>query len=274
MFSLRHRPALLALSAMLAGALACASLNAGTTDPTTEPIEPTLALETDLPEPTEDSPTEDAPTEEPATEEPTVESPTESPTEAPQGAGEVLFEDDFETDSERWTIGDDSSSVVAVRDGVLDIEILVDQYMSWSHLYEDTFDNVRVAFDVAPSAENTGDPSWGVVCNYADTENFYYMSFGSNGYYAIARYLNDEYLVLSDEDGNYVESQLIEKNKSSYQVEATCANGTFELRVDGKRIASVEDNALTGGTVGLLVETFDGDYAQALFDNVVITAVD
>ncbi|HRF48461.1 MAG TPA: hypothetical protein PLC98_12620 [Anaerolineales bacterium] len=266
-----QKPILLALSALLCGALACASLGPGDVDPTDAP-EPTEVFETEAPEPTEEEPI-DEPTEEPTEEEPTEEPTAEEPTEAPVGGGEVLFEDDFAFDNERWTIGDEGSSIVSIHDGVLDIEIIEEQYMGWSHLYDDEFSDVRIAFDAEPRNDDD-QPSWGVVCNYADPANFYYMSFGADGYYAIARYLDDEYLVLSDEDGNYVESQLIQKGKSSYRVEALCAYGVFELWVDGKRIAAVEDDALTGGTVGLLLETFDGNQAQVLFDNVVVTSVD
>jgi hypothetical protein len=262
MISIRHRPAFLALAALLAGSLACASLGG---NPTDVPLVPTIERETDRPEPTDEEPIGDA-TEEQATAEPT-ESDSEDPTEAP--SGDVLFEDAFDEDSERWTIGEETASTVTIHDGVMDIEILESQYMGWSHLFDDEFSDVRVEFDVEPEPEDQP-ASWGVICNYADSANFYYMSFGSDGYYAIARYLDDDYLVLSDEDGNYVESELIEKDKSSYHVEATCANGSFELMVDGKRIASVEDDALTGGTVGLMVETFDGSHAQARFDNVLI----
>lgn len=265
---LRHRPLWIGLSALLSGTLACASLG-GDLPATEAPDFPTPVLETDVPEPTE----EDAPTDEPTEEEPTEAATEEQPTEVAQGDGDVLFEDDFEVDNERWTIGDEGASVVSIHDGVLDIEILEPQYMGWSHLYDDDFSDVRIAFDVEPRNEDD-QPSWGVVCNYSDSQNFLFMSFGADGLYGIARYLNDEYAVLSDEDGNYIESELIEKGKSSYHVEAVCANGEYELYVDGKRIASVEDDALTGGTVGLLVETFDGDYAQALFDNVVVTTVD
>ncbi len=271
MKSMRHSPSLLALSALVIGALACASLgsNGG---PTEAPERPTDVVATDAPEPTEETPTEEAPTEEAPTEAATEAPTDETPTEAPQTDGEVLFEDDFAADNERWTIGDEGSSIVSIHDGGLDVEIIASQYMGWSHLYDDEFSDVRVVFDVAPKKDDN-QPSWGVICNYADTKNFYYMSFGADGYYAIARYLDDEYLVLSDESGNYVESTLIEKDKASYHVEATCANGSLELRIDGQRIASVEDDALTGGTVGLMVETFDGDHAQAIFDNVVIYGV-
>ena len=95
-----------------------------------------------------------------------------------------------------------------------------------------TFDNVRVEVDVEPQPDDPNG-AWGVICNYADSENFYYMSFGSDGYYAIARYLNDKYEVLSDSSGNYVESALIEKGKSSYHVEATCAAIRKVLRSNG-----------------------------------------
>lgn len=240
-----QRSVFIAIGALLAASLACASVGGPTGGSTDTP--PDL------------------------TDRPIQEATADTPTAAPQG--DVLYEDDFETDKERWTIGEETASVVSIRDGVMDIEILESQYMGWSHLYDDTFGNVRVEFDVEPQPDDPNG-AWGVVCNYADSQNFYYMSFGSDGYYAIARYLDDEYLVLSDGDGNYVESALIEKGKASYHVEATCANGSLELKVDGKRVGSVDDDALTGGTVGLMVETFEGSHAQAYFDNLFVYPAD
>lgn len=237
----RQRSAFVAIGALLAASVACASLGASTGGSTDTPPDPTKG--------------------------PVVEPTSEASTEAPPDG--LLYQDDFETDTERWTIGEETASVVSIKDGVMDIEILESQYMGWSHLFNDTFDNVRVEVDVEPQPDDPNG-AWGVICNYADSENFYYMSFGSDGYYAIARYLNDEYLVLSDSGGNYVESALIEKDKSSYHVEATCANGTLELKVDGKRIGSVDDDSLTGGTIGLMVETFEGSHAEAYFDNLLV----
>ncbi len=237
----QQRSAFAAIGALLAASVACASFGGSTGASTDTPPDPTKGP---VVEPTSDASTE----------------------AAPDG---LLYQDDFAKDTERWTIGEETASVVSIKGGVMDIEILESQYMGWSHLFNDTFDNVRVEVDVEPQPDDpTG--AWGVICNYADSQNFYYMSFASDGYYAIARYLNDEYLVLSDTSGNYVESALIEKDKSSYHIAATCSDGILELNVDGKRIGSVEDDALTGGTIGLMVETFEGSHAEAYFDNLLV----
>lgn len=237
----RQRSAFAAIGALVAASVACASLGGSTGSSTNIPPEPTKG--------------------------PVVEPTGDASTEAPPDG--LLYQDDFAKDTERWTIGEETASVVSIKDGVMDIEILESQYMGWSHLFNDTFDNVRVEVDVEPKPDDpTG--AWGVVCNYVDSENFYYMSFGSDGYYAIARYLNDKYLVLSDPSGNYVESGSIEKGKSSYHIAATCANGTLELNVDGQSIGSVKDDSLSGGTIGLMVETFEGSHAEASFDNLLV----
>lgn len=115
------------------------------------------------------------------------------------------------------------------------------------------------------------DPGYAVLCGFRNYDNYYSLGFGKDGFYAITKVKNGETTVLTYTENQWIESEDIELDKTSYKVEAVCANGDLELLVDGVSIAKVSDSSFPSGDVGLAVLTFTEAHARASFDNFKVT---
>lgn len=203
----------------------------------------------------------------PGTDEPLIDTATSTPPPA------VLFEEDFIDDTGEWTTGSDEISDIELVDGVLDFVIKTDQYLTWSNLQNERFEDIRVTVDVLDRSD-TDLVGYAVVCNYRDSANFYYAGFSKDGYYIVSKFEDDEETALSDPDGNWLESRAINAGQSQYKLEVICAHGEISLLVDGEEIDSVADETFTRGEIGLMGISFEEIDLEFAFDNLRVERVD
>ena len=188
------------------------------------------------------------------------------------GSGsDALFTDDFSDSSAGWDEDSSDSSTVEYRSGKYVIGITVESWLAWANPSPKDFENIHLEV----TAGNTGDAQdagFGLICNYTDDGDFYYLAMSVDGFYIIAKKEGDSTEALSDADNQWLASEDIAVNQTSYLIGADCADGTLTLYVDGTQIASVEDDTFTSGSVGLIAATFDGsDSAEVTFDNYEVT---
>jgi serine/threonine-protein kinase len=194
---------------------------------------------------------------------------TERPTPG-QDAAEVVYRDDFGNAATGWDDGQANNGQVGYRSGAYAIEVLEQNWLIWGVANAGPLADVRITVE----ARNVGqaqDSAFGVVCNYQDEDNYYQLGMGPDGYYAIVRTLDGESTVLTNDENNWILSDAIALNAEQYTIEATCgAGGRLSLAVDGVEIASVTDDALTEGDVGLFARTFEQTPAEVRFDDFVV----
>ncbi len=187
------------------------------------------------------------------------------PTATPGTA--TLYKDDFSNSDSGWGVGTDDTGSLQYEDGQYRFSMTQSKYFTWGNLAEETFTNIRVITEVE-NKSNTTEPTFGVICQYQDENNFYYAGFGSDGFYAIVRSEGGEDTVLTDmSEGNWLQSDDIAVEADRYDLEVECANGEIKLVVDGKTIATVQDDTFTSGQIGLFVLTWDEPTADVRFDN-------
>jgi hypothetical protein len=178
-----------------------------------------------------------------------------------------VFQDDFSRENNDWSTGEDETALLAYRNGAYVFEIYEGDWLIWGNPRDESYSNVRVEVE----ARNTGealDPTFGIICNYADDQNFHFMGIGADGYYAIVRHENGESTVLTDSDNMWLQSDDIEINADVYNLTAECAgNGDLRLLVDGDLIAETSDDTLTEGNVGLFAFSFEEAPVEVQFDN-------
>ena len=189
-------------------------------------------------------------------------------TPVPSGP-KVLLKDDFSSSSSGWDTASGANSSVDYADGEYVIKIEKTKLLVWGTQNEEELGNVHITV----KAKNIGaqDPTFGVVCGYKDDKNFYYMGFGVDAYYAIAKYENDNLTILTSDSNEWIQSDAIKQNADSYKIEADCGNGRLTLYVDGKQINSVEDPGYSKGNVGLFGRSFDKTGVEVHFDDFVVT---
>jgi hypothetical protein len=181
-----------------------------------------------------------------------------------------LYKDDFSSESSGWSHSTDDTGSLEYEEGEYVFRINESQYITWGLLDEEEFENIRVEVEVAERNQASNDqPTFGVMCHYQDSNNYYYAGFGTDGYYAVIKYENGEDFFLSDPAENlWQPTEDISGGQEKYKLEVECANGNIKLIVDGKTISEVEDSTFSKGQIGLFVLTFDEPEAHIAFDNI------
>ena len=172
-------------------------------------------------------------------------------TAAALSVGEILLEDDFDTNSV-WDTGTDADSSVEYLGDALNFQIFTSNYFVWSTPNDEDYEDIHMEVTVINYGTD-GNTAFGFMCNQqSDANSFHYFAITPLGQYAIARSetgQTDLFLTNSD-DWEY--SDLIPQNAASYRIGADCGiDGTLTLYVDGQVIDSAVDLSYTSGGVGL-----------------------
>jgi hypothetical protein len=187
-------------------------------------------------------------------------------------AGDVLLADDFASNRNGWDEAGDETARREFRDGMYAIRVFNTVWFAWSTADTEPLTDIHLQVRV----HNLGgqDPAFGALCGYQNPESFYFLGFGDDGYYGIARVENGNLTLLSDPSGSFTHSDAIAVGQPAYTLEADCrADGTLRLAVDGVTIAEVVDSNPYGpGRIGLFVQSFDNVPVEAAFDDLVVTA--
>lgn len=189
------------------------------------------------------------------------------------GNSDSLFHDSFSDSGSGWDTYNDEYGSVEYSDGALAFKVIQEQSIIHSIYPTEEFRNVKISVDVTVDPDAT-DPGYAIICGFRNYDNYYSLGFGKDSYYAITKVKDGETTVLTYDNNEWIDSEDIEQDKSSYKVEAVCANKTLELIVDGVSIAKVEDSSFPSGDIGLAVLTFTESPAGASFDEFTVVSVD
>lgn len=190
----------------------------------------------------------------------------DSPAPTPEAAlppeGSIIFQDDFSSIREAWAWEDVEGSVTHVS-GELHLEVKPSEYFIWgvpSHNFTDVILEVDAMVITA-----AGDGDFGLICRYQDNQNFYGMEISEDGYYAVWKMINGEYIPLVD----WKYSSLINTD-SSVHLGASCVGSSLALMVNGEFLAEIQDNDLTSGDAGVVAGTWEFSPFVVGFDNFVV----
>ncbi len=183
----------------------------------------------------------------------------------------ALFKDDFSRSNSGWD--SDTSSSEGTRDyenGEYVFKINDGGWIFWA-VPAEKFSNVHIEVTATNPGEAT-DAGFGLLCNYQDDDHFYLLGIGSDGLYSIQKKDGAEnYEILSDPDGYWLESELLTINAAQYRIGADCGNGKLTLYADGNEIASVEDATFSDGDAGLFVQSAEQANVEVHFDDFIVT---
>jgi len=184
------------------------------------------------------------------------------------GAGsDVLFSDDFNQDTGDWEIYDDDNGQVFYEGGWLhvlnyttapeDTETMTDQYLT------------DFVLEVETKLIAGTDDNWhGVVCRYQDDGNYYVFNISADGYYYISRFIDYDQTALSEATySSYINQGWDVVNTMTVE----CVGNSLKLSVNGHVLDTVSDSTFSGGDIGLLATSWDGDFSEIAFDNLVVT---
>ena len=189
----------------------------------------------------------------------------------------ALFSDDFSDSGSGWDEDVSDTSTVGYDNGKYVIGITTESWLAWANPGKRNLSNIHIEV----TARNTGeaqDAGFGIICNSTPDGDFYYLAMSVDGYFVIAKKEGEDTIALSDPDNQWITSDVIPVNATSYQLGADCANGTLTLYVNGDEVGSAEDDTFTRGDVGLIAATFSGTdssaSAEVTFDSFEVTQLE
>jgi hypothetical protein len=154
---------------------------------------------------------------------------------------------------------------------VYDFTVLAEESLYWATGGENFTDGV---YEVeATAVDGTLNNGFGMMFRYdEETDSFYLFEVSSDGYVWIGLCQNGCSEVDAVVEGGWFQSDAVNLGLDAtnfLRVEAKGSNLAFY--VNGIEVGRMNDSTLTGGDIGLLVETFDEGGVRILFDNFLYT---
>jgi len=177
--------------------------------------------------------------------------------------GDLLLFEDFNNNSNNWSLGELPGAFVDISDGQLGIDIYTKNYFVYSTL-PDTYDSTGLGVDI--SVLNPAyDGDFGFICGYQDEENLIGLEMSEDGFYTIWAYEDDQYISLID--WTYTDQIPIE---GPYSLLAYCGSDFLALGVNGVILTETVYDNYQPGLVGLVAGTFENPNLSVGFDNFLI----
>ncbi len=201
--------------------------------------------------------------------------PTSTPKPIPTATPEptalpFVFFDDFSDSGSGWSTFSSESGSAEYGSGDMVITLAQTDWFVWTYSNRAQFSNIFV--DVAVNVVRAGqDTSFGIMCNYVDSDNYYYLAIDSGGFYAIIQYAGADTFLTGG--GEWAQSDLITPNAGSYFLGAACANDFMALYVDGQLIDSVSVSGPTTSDVGVFAWTNESSDEEIHFDDFAVSAL-
>lgn len=182
------------------------------------------------------------------------------------GSGPILFQDDYSKETGGWNTHEDASSFSGYDESGFRLSSNVPNYQFWSLPglnFVDTLVYVRARRLSGP--ENN---LFGVACRFQDSDNFYALMIGSDGYYGIFKRVDGQQSLIAQSSMDF--SAIILAGEDINEIKALCQGDHLALFVNETRLIQVEDDALDYGDVGLIVGNLDEPGVNILFDDFIV----
>jgi serine/threonine protein kinase len=195
---------------------------------------------------------------------------------APGLDGEILLEDDFASNRNDWFTGDQSDEY-----GLTNSELVNGRYrMSqeakqgvfiWNSLAETDYDNFVLSVEARPVSQEVAE-SFAYGLSFRENVSngdLYAFEIDSDGYYTVNLNKDGEWETLIE----WTELSVI-KAEGPNLLTVKAVGPALTFYVNGEELATVEDDTLTTGAIGLALELYnEGDKASVDFDNLTVRQV-
>jgi hypothetical protein len=181
------------------------------------------------------------------------------------GEPEILFEDDFSVASSGWDQYTGGEGYADYENGAYKIGVYTDTMLYWANPYRD-FTDVVVEVD-AQKVAGGDEMLYGIICRYADQDNWYALVISGQGWAAIRKRSQGsglEYIT------DWMEASSINTGSNANQLRVECVGSRLSLYVNGFLAVETNDASISSGDAGLMVGTLDQPEAEVLFDNFVV----
>lgn len=179
----------------------------------------------------------------------------------------ILFQDDFSDVDSGWDRATSDNSVTDYQNDAYHIAVSTNNYGAWTNPYR-AFVDVSVEVDTTLIG-GSEDNAFGIICRYADINNFYLGMISSDGYYGFFQRNEGELEFLNME--SMEASEAINLGGANNTLRMDCVGNTLSLYVNGELLGETIDDRLGSGDVGLYAKTFEVSSTDVQFDNFVVS---
>ena len=176
----------------------------------------------------------------------------------------VLLRDSLASEAtSQFTAGQTESGDYRFENGAFVIESLDTDQIVWQTIDEVVDD---ASFEIEATVDKPRSAAIALLFRYQDNQNFYILSIDGRGRYRVARYVNDEFSVLSD----WKSSPAINAAGSSNRLRIEMAGDALTFFCNGQRLTSLQDSAFLSGNLAFGTETFNEGQGVVRFTNLVV----
>ena len=198
-------------------------------------------------------------------------SPVESsdPVESTAVDSKLLFEDDFSDSDSGWDINTIDNGSTDYEQSGYRIFVNAENWSLWANPSRN-FTDVSVSVQASKIAGDD-DNEFGIICRYANADNFYLATISSDGFYGFLARIDGEALQLINME-SMLQSDVINQGKELNTIRLDCIGQTLSLYVNGQFVDETFDDSIGSGDVGLYAGTFSIPGTDILFDNFAVRA--
>jgi hypothetical protein len=190
--------------------------------------------------------------------------PAPTPATPPPPSGSVLFEDEFDVNTTGWDRFANEGGIMDYFEGGYRILVQRPGLNFWSTPEKD-YGDVRIEVDTLKLA-GPDENRMGLMCRY-QSGNYYFFIISNDGYYAIGKFIDGQTALLGQSEMQ--PNALIQPNMINH-LRADCIDNTLTFYVNFTEIASVQDDDLASGDIGVLAGSFSQPGVDVSFDHFVV----
>jgi hypothetical protein len=180
-------------------------------------------------------------------------------------SGSVLFQDDFTSPDSGWDRVQHAGGIMDYDGGGYHILVTAPESNLWSTPGRE-FADARIEVDAGklagPDANRVG-----LICR-SDGASYYFFLIGSDGYYGLGVFTGGKAALLGQ--SSMQSSQAILTGAAVNHLRLDCTGAQLSGYVNGVQVASVRDDGLRDGEVGILAGAFEDAGADVVFDNFIV----
>jgi hypothetical protein len=194
---------------------------------------------------------------------------TPTPTATAPPTGNILFEDDFTTYSNRWREAQTPKAAISYTETALRLQVFSPGVSIWSvPNFEVPLTEYSIRATVA-AYEGGDDVRFGFVLQHITDEQFYVLAVSPAGEWWLLHHAGDEWIDLTPLDAEPLE---LDDDEALTHLGVDVQDNTLTLHANALPPVVIElpdDVALSGGVFGLFAQAGKG-YVDVLFDDIVV----
>jgi hypothetical protein len=184
-----------------------------------------------------------------------------------QQAGEPVFSDDFSDEDSGLPAAQENEYEIGYVDGEYQINLLQDKLAKWLWYADQEFDDFAVQVE-ARRVEGSDEGDYGLIIRVGPGgKEFYNFAISGGGYYNIYKHDSNGWTELV----GFTRDRAIVGGGEWDLLRVEADGSSMSFLVNGKPLATVEDEDFTSGTIGFYAATYEDPEMLVAFDNLTVS---